>query len=79
MLFRLYLTDGTSIVSYGEFARVGDRVVFSMVMGGAEQPRLHATTLPASAIDWTRTDLACRIHPVSVVRADPRRTKISRA
>jgi hypothetical protein len=57
MLFRLYLTDGTSIVSYGEFARVGDRVVFSMVMGGAEQPRLHATTLPASAVDWTRTDL----------------------
>ena len=57
MLFRLYLTDGTSIVSYGEFARVGDRVVFSMVMGGAEQPRLHATTLPASAVDWKRTDL----------------------
>jgi hypothetical protein len=28
-----------------------------MVMGGAEQPRLHATTLPASAVDWTRTDL----------------------
>ena len=56
MLFELYLTDGTSIVSYGEFARVGDRVVFSLVMGGTDQPRLHATTLPANAIDWTRTD-----------------------
>jgi hypothetical protein len=57
LLFRLYLTDGTSVVSYGEFARVGESVVFSMVMGGAEQPRLHATTLPASVVDWTRTDL----------------------
>ena len=56
MLFELYLTDGTSIVSYGEFARVGDRVVFSLVMGGTDQPRLHAATLPANAIDWTRTE-----------------------
>ena len=55
MLFELYLTDGTSIVSYGEFARVDDRVVFSLVMGGTDQPRLHAATLPASAIDWART------------------------
>jgi hypothetical protein len=28
VLFRLFLTDGTSLVSYGEFARVDDRVVF---------------------------------------------------
>ena len=56
MLFQLFLTDGTSVVSYGEFARVDDRVVFSMVMGGGTEPRLHAATLPASAIDWARTD-----------------------
>ena len=56
MLFRLFLMDGTSIVSYGEFARVDDRVIFSMVMGGTDEPRLHAATLPASAIDWARTD-----------------------
>lgn len=56
MLFRLYLADGTIVVSYGEFARVEDRVVFSMVMGGAEQPRLHAATLPVSAVDWARTE-----------------------
>ena len=55
-LFRLFLTDGTSIVSYGEFARVDDRVIFSMVMGGKAEPRLHAATLPASIIDWARTD-----------------------
>ena len=56
-LFRLFLTDGTSIVSYGEFARVDGRVIFSMPAGGpADQPRLHAVTVPAVAIDWSRTE-----------------------
>jgi hypothetical protein len=27
-----------------------------MVMGGSAEPRLHAATLPASAVDWARTD-----------------------
>jgi len=56
MLFRLFLTDGTSLVSYGEFARVDDRVVFSLAGGSVEAPRLQVATLPASRIDWTRTD-----------------------
>ena len=56
-LFRLFLTDGSSLVSFGEFARVADRVIFSMPVGGAiDQPRLHIVTLPASLIDWNRTD-----------------------
>src|SRR5688500_15314986 len=54
--FRLYLTDGTTVVSYGEFARVGDRVIFSFLMGSGAEPRLHTATLPAAAIDWARTD-----------------------
>lgn len=56
LLFRLFLADGSSVVSYGEYARVGDRIIFSMVTGGDAEPRLHAATLPASAIDWARTD-----------------------
>lgn len=56
MLFRLYLSDGTSVVSFGEFARVDDRVVFSMILGGGDEPRLHAATLPARLVDWARTD-----------------------
>ena len=57
LLLRLFLNDGTSLVSYGEYARVDDRVIFSMVMGGtAEQPRLQAVTLPSDVIDWRRTD-----------------------
>ena len=29
-LFRIFLRDGSNVVSFGEFARVGDDVVFSM-------------------------------------------------
>ncbi|MBN4047985.1 hypothetical protein JYU09_00205 [bacterium AH-315-O15] len=56
LLLRLHLKDGTSVVSYGEFARLDDRVVFSMVTGGDAEARLHVATLPADAIDWVRTD-----------------------
>ena len=56
-LFRLFLHDGTTVVSFGEFARLDDQVVFSMPVGGpADEPRLHVTSLPTAAIDWTRTD-----------------------
>src|SRR5690349_14147558 len=56
-LFRIFLRDGSSVVSFGEFARVDDQVVFSMPIGGQpDQPRLHVVNLPASEIDWTRTD-----------------------
>jgi len=34
-IFRVFLTDGTSLVSYGEPARVGDRIVLISV-GGIE-------------------------------------------
>jgi len=54
--FRLFLSDGTSVVSFGEFARIDDRVVFSMMFGGGDASRLHAATLPSGVIDWPRTD-----------------------
>lgn len=56
-LFRVFLTDGTAITSYGEYARVGDRVIFSMPIGAdTGAPTLHLVTLPASAVDWTATE-----------------------
>jgi hypothetical protein len=56
-LLRLFLSDGTALVSYGEFAKVEDRVIFSMPVGGtAVEPRLHVVTIPAKAVDWERTD-----------------------
>ena len=60
-LFRVFLNDGTAIVSYGEYARVGDRVVFSMPIGAvdanaAADPSLHVVNLPVSAVNWTATE-----------------------
>ena len=56
-IFRVFLTDGTSLVSYGEPARVGDRVVFSMpTAANLENPPLHLVNLAAGTVDWARTE-----------------------
>jgi hypothetical protein len=60
-LLRVFLNDGTAIVSYGEYARVGDRLVFSMPVGGvdgnkAASPLLHVVNLPVTAVNWTATE-----------------------
>ena len=59
-LFRVFLNDGTAIVSYGEYARVGDRLVFSMPIGAVDPgssstPVLHVVNLPLSAVNWPAT------------------------
>jgi hypothetical protein len=55
-LLRVFLTDGTSLVSYGEPARVGDRVIFSMPTSAAPNPPLHLVNLPAERVNWDRTN-----------------------
>jgi hypothetical protein len=60
-LFRVFLNDGTAVVSYGEYARVGDRVVFSMPIGSIDAntgigPNMHVVNLPVSAVNWTLTE-----------------------
>jgi hypothetical protein len=56
-LFRLYMLDGSVLTSYGEFARVEDRVVFSMPVGGKpEEPRIQVTSVRAALVDWPRTE-----------------------
>src|SRR5436190_6220775 len=55
-MFRLFLKDGGTLVAYGEIARVGDRVIFSMPTGAGSPPPLHLTNLSADRIDWPRTD-----------------------
>lgn len=56
-LFRLYMLDGSVLTSYGEFARVEDRVVFSMPVGGRpEEPRIQVTSVKAALVDWPRTE-----------------------
>jgi len=56
-LFRLFLLDGKVLVSYGEFVRLDDKVIFSMPVGGTkEQPRLQVATVEAKLVDWAKTD-----------------------
>jgi hypothetical protein len=55
-LFRVFLKDGSTLVSFGEVARVGDRVVFSMPTSpAAADPGLHLVNLPAELVDWDHT------------------------
>lgn len=55
-IYRVFLTDGQALPSYGEAAQVDDRVVFNLLIqrSGADQ-RLQLVSLPASAIDLGRT------------------------
>src|SRR6476659_2890234 len=55
-LLRVFLTDGTSLVSYGEPARVGDRVIFSMPTAATPDPPLHLVNLRGERVDWDRTN-----------------------
>jgi hypothetical protein len=48
-LFRVFLLDGSSVVSYGELARVNDELILSLPVGGSPaQPRLHSISIAAS-------------------------------
>jgi hypothetical protein len=73
-LFRLFLTDGTEVVSFGEYARVGEDVIFSMpVAGSPDAPRLQLVTMPAAKIDWVRTErysAAARAEHYATTRGD---------
>jgi hypothetical protein len=59
-IYRVFLTDGTALASYGEWTRLDDRVVFSMPLSTAEAPDLHLVSLPAARVDWSRTERYAR-------------------
>ena len=57
LLFRIFLKDGGTLVSYGELARVGDRVIFSVPIGDAAgEPRLEVLSISEALVDWTQTE-----------------------
>ena len=64
-LFRLFLTDGSSLASYGEFARLDDHVIFSMPAGGPAERRGCTSTLSASS----STGRARTLRPVGALPA----------
>jgi len=55
-LLRVFLKDGTSLVSYGEPARVGSRIVFSMPTASTPNPPLHLVDISLDRVDWDRTE-----------------------
>jgi hypothetical protein len=55
-MFRVFLKDGRSLVSYGELARVEGRVVFSMPVSAGAHPSLRLVDIPADQVDWDRTE-----------------------
>ena len=56
-IFRVFLKDGTSLLSYGELARVDNRVVFSMPTSTSiANPPLHLVNIAADHVDWERTN-----------------------
>src|SRR5919197_1149514 len=55
-LFRVFLKDGTSLVSYGEAARVDSRVIFSMPTAATPTPPLHLVDIAVDRVDWQRTE-----------------------
>ena len=77
-LFRMFLKDGGVLVSYGEFTRVEDRVVFSMPVGGERR-----RAAPAGGVDVRRLGgLAAhrplrRLGPLPALRRDARARRTS--
>jgi hypothetical protein len=55
-LLRVFLNDGTVLISYGEPARVDDRVIFSMPTAATPSPPLHLVNLASARVDWVRTN-----------------------
>ncbi|MGE0392767.1 MAG: hypothetical protein AB7I25_08110 [Vicinamibacterales bacterium] len=74
LLLRLFLTGGGALVSYGEYSRTPDLVVFAMPVGGPiEEPHVQVVSLPAAAIDWPRTEkyaAGARYHHYAATRGE---------
>lgn len=55
--YRVFLKNGHALASYGDTARVGDRIIFNLpIIGADNQLSLQLVSLPLSAIDLERTD-----------------------
>ncbi len=56
-LYRVFLADGSALASFGEWARVEDRLIFSMPTApGAGPGDLHLVSLPVQRVDLARTE-----------------------
>jgi hypothetical protein len=81
-LYRVFLKDGGTLISYGEFAQVGDRVVVSIPIGGTDAaPALELLTIAERDVDWERTNAyaqAVRAHRYAERNGEADYAKLSR-
>jgi hypothetical protein len=54
--FRVFLRDGTAVVTYGDFARVGERIIFLVAIGSGGPEHLQVVNLPLSSVDLAKTE-----------------------
>lgn len=55
-LFRVFLKDGTPLISYGDYTRTGERVFFTVPLGSVLKPDgFQIVSLPAGVVDWDKT------------------------
>jgi hypothetical protein len=55
--YRIFLTDGTALVSYGLYSRAAGSIVFTVPVGVPSRPDgLQVVTLPESVVDWERPE-----------------------
>jgi hypothetical protein len=83
VLYRIFMKDGSTLVSYGEFARVADRVVFSMPIGSLESqtPDLQLVSVADGSVDWAKTEQyaeAIRAKRYADTRGEEEFTRLSR-
>lgn len=80
-LYRIFLTGGDTLVTYGDYARVGDRVVFAMPLGlEAEPPNTQLVSIPATSVDWPTTEQyaeSVRYHQYASTRGEDDFTLLS--
>jgi hypothetical protein len=84
ILYRVFFLDGTSAVSYGEFARTGGSIVFSIPLSGTDtdSPQLQLVSLAESSVDWPRTEAyaeAARAKQFGETRGEAEFSRLSEA
>lgn len=55
-MFRVFLKDGTPLVCWGEYARVGDRLVLTVPVGTGTRTTYEFVSIPVDKVDMTKTE-----------------------
>jgi hypothetical protein len=55
-VFRVFLTDGTALASWGEYARVGDALILTLPVGTGSKRTYEFASIPVDRVDLERTE-----------------------